>query len=105
MASVSAGHSTIFASHRPPLCREHDRSYIGHKGGVIARQAMSWISPYFALVLLALSSAPEILAADYDLRWGANGKGFRRIIHANGICLTGMWEIFEPTPYSGYFRE
>jgi len=27
---------------------------------------MSWISPYFALVLLALISAPEILAADYE---------------------------------------
>src|SRR5258706_2931321 len=44
--------------------------YAGHfeafYGGVIARQAMSWISPYFALVLLALISAPEILAADYE---------------------------------------
>jgi predicted methyltransferase len=44
--------------------------YAGHfeafHGGVIARQAMSWISPYFALVLLALISAPEILAADYE---------------------------------------
>src|SRR5580704_2429499 len=38
----------------------------GFHGGVIARQAMSWISPYFALVLLALISAPEILAADYE---------------------------------------
>src|ERR1700738_1660424 len=44
--------------------------YAGHSeafhGGVIARQAMSWISPYFALVLLALISAPEILAADCE---------------------------------------
>ncbi len=39
-----------------------------------------------------------------DLRWGADRKGFRRIIHPNGICLTGQWEIFEQTPYSGYFR-
>jgi len=39
-----------------------------------------------------------------DLRWGADRKGFRRIIHPNGICLTGLWEIFEQTSYSGYFR-
>src|SRR5436305_13879146 len=39
-----------------------------------------------------------------DLRWGPDRKGFRRIIHPNGICLTGLWEISEQTPYSGYFR-
>jgi hypothetical protein len=40
-----------------------------------------------------------------DLRWGQNGKGFRRLLHPNGICLTGLWEITEQTGYSGYFRE
>jgi hypothetical protein len=40
-----------------------------------------------------------------DLRWGADRKGFRRIIHPNGICLIGHWEISEQTPYSGYFRQ
>jgi hypothetical protein len=40
-----------------------------------------------------------------DLRWGTDGKGFRRIIHPNGICLTGLWEISAETPYSGYFRD
>ena len=39
-----------------------------------------------------------------DLRWGPDRKGFRRIIHPNGICLTGLWEISAQTPYSGYFR-
>jgi hypothetical protein len=39
-----------------------------------------------------------------DLRWGPDRKGFRRIIHPNGICLTGSWEISEQTPYSGYFQ-
>lgn len=39
-----------------------------------------------------------------DLRWGPDRKGFRRIIHPNGICLTGLWEITVQTPYSGYFR-
>jgi hypothetical protein len=40
-----------------------------------------------------------------DLRWGADRKGFRRLIHPNGICLTGLWQISAQTPYSGYFRE
>src|SRR6266436_4779289 len=39
-----------------------------------------------------------------DLRWGSDGKGFRRLLHPNGICLTGLWEISAETPYSGYFR-
>ena len=47
------------------------------------------------------SREPSIRA---DLRWGADRKGFRRIIHPNGICLTGLWEISEQTPYSGYFQ-
>ena len=40
-----------------------------------------------------------------DLRWGPDKKGFRRIIHTNGVCLTGLWEITEKTAYSGYFSE
>jgi hypothetical protein len=34
-----------------------------------------------------------------------DGKGFRRLLHPNGVCLTGLWEITEETPYSGYFRK
>jgi hypothetical protein len=40
-----------------------------------------------------------------DLRWGPDGKGFRRLIHPNGVCLTGLWEITEETDYSGYFSK
>src|SRR6267142_1622091 len=40
-----------------------------------------------------------------DLRWGPDGKGYRRILHPNGVCLTGRWRITEATPYSGYFRQ
>jgi len=38
-----------------------------------------------------------------DLRWGPDGKGFRRLLHPNGVCLTGRWEITEESPYTGYF--
>lgn len=40
-----------------------------------------------------------------DLRWGEERKGFRRLLHPNGVCLTGRWSITEATEYSGYFRQ
>jgi hypothetical protein len=40
-----------------------------------------------------------------DLRWGVDRKGFRRILHPNGVCLTGQWRITEQTDYSGYFQK
>ena len=40
-----------------------------------------------------------------DLRWGKDGKGFRKLIHANGVCLTGVWEITEDNEFSGYFKK
>ena len=35
-----------------------------------------------------------------DLRWGTDRKGFRRLVHPNGICLTGLWQITEDTSRS-----
>jgi hypothetical protein len=52
-----------------------------------------------------LEAAKRVLASDSDLRWGPDGKGFRRLLHANGICMTGLWEITADTPYTGYFRK
>ena len=57
-------------------------------------------SPYFFRQAVA-----RAVDSQADLRWGADRKGFRRIIHPNGICLTGRWEISEQTPYSGYFQK
>ena len=57
-------------------------------------------APYFFRQAVA-----RAVDAKSDLRWGPDRKGFRRIIHPNGICLTGLWEISEQTAYSGYFRK
>jgi hypothetical protein len=38
-----------------------------------------------------------------DLRWGPDRKGFRRLLHPNGVCLIGQWRITEKTQYSGHF--
>jgi hypothetical protein len=40
-----------------------------------------------------------------DLRWGADGKGYRRILAPNGICALGTWEIAAENPYTGYFQK
>jgi hypothetical protein len=39
-----------------------------------------------------------------DLRWGQGRRGYRRLLHPNGICLTGRWEITAETAYTGHFR-
>jgi len=40
-----------------------------------------------------------------DLRWGADGKGYRRILAPNGIAVLGTWEITAENPYTGYFQK
>src|SRR5262249_45786568 len=54
-----------------------------------------------------LQASRRTLASQADLRWGPDGRGFRRIVHPNGVCLTGTWGIDEApegTAYSGYFK-
>jgi hypothetical protein len=52
-----------------------------------------------------LAATARTVDSGADLRWGPDRKGFRRLLHPNGICLTGEWKIAADTPYSGYFRE
>ncbi len=30
---------------------------------------------------------------------------FKKLLHPNGICLAGTWNITEATPYTGYFKQ
>jgi hypothetical protein len=48
-------------------------------------------------------AAERTLDSAADLRWGPDRKGFPRLLHPNGVCLTGRWQITGDTPYSGYF--
>src|SRR5215831_3263436 len=65
----------------------------------VLRGALPFGPPYFFRQAVA-----RAVDSKADLRWGPDRRGFRRIIHPNGICLTGLWHITEETPYSGYFR-
>ena len=52
-----------------------------------------------------LQAAERTLDSRADLRWGEDGKGVRRLLHPNGVCLAGHWRITAETDYSGYFRK
>jgi len=52
-----------------------------------------------------LQVTERVVDSHADLRWGTDGKGARRLLHPNGVGLTGLWEVTEETPYTGYFRK
>ncbi len=51
------------------------------------------------------NAAKRAVDSNADLRWGAGQEGYRRLLHPNGICLSGLWQITADTPYSGYFAK
>ena len=108
-----------------------DRGYLGSRFSVVQEALFSnpyqkvWglagepPAPVYKVTLLSLLSgmfsggrpwtfrraAERAVDLSADLRWGPDGKGFRRLLHPNGICLSGLWKITEATRYSGYFRQ
>ena len=52
-----------------------------------------------------LAASERTIDSGADLRWGANRLGFRRLVHPNGVCLTGTWRILERSDYTGYFAQ
>jgi hypothetical protein len=54
--------------------------------------------PQFRLASIRALDSPA------DLRWGEDGKGFRRLVRPTGVCVTGVWAITADNPYSGYFQ-
>src|SRR2546425_2782232 len=52
-----------------------------------------------------VKAAERAVDSGADLRWGPDRKGFRRLLHPNGVCLIGQWRIKEETQYSGYFAK
>jgi hypothetical protein len=54
------------------------------------------------------TAAHRTVRSGADLRWGKDGKGVRRLLHPNGICLAGTWRIDAAPPgcaYTGYFAK
>jgi hypothetical protein len=52
-----------------------------------------------------LRAAERVVDSHADLRWGTDGTGYRRLLHPNGVCLFGTWQVTERTPYTGYFAQ
>jgi hypothetical protein len=99
---------------------EEDRAYHGSRFSEV--RSTLFANPYpelpvykvtLASVLRGILGGPYLFrkaterAVDShaDLRWGPDRKGYRRLLHPNGVCLTGRWEITEDNPYSGYFSQ
>ncbi|MES0042232.1 hypothetical protein [Mesorhizobium sp. M0091] len=59
----------------------------------------------FGLGYAFREASARTIDSSADLRWGPDRKGYRRLLHPNGICLTGLWSVTEETKYSGYFRK
>jgi hypothetical protein len=108
---------------------DEDRSYTGSRYSEVRKAVFanpyqkSWDDgapalPVYAVTLSTLvggllsfgkpsqffQATKRTVDARTDLRWGKNGKGQRRLLHPNGVCLTGLWEISEASDYSGYFK-
>ena len=79
---------------QPPL-PVHEVTFRSVVGGILS----------FAKPDLFSKASERALDSGADLRWGADRKGFRRLVHPNGVCLVGRWQIVEDTPYSGYFSK
>ena len=72
--------------------------------GVTLWRVLRGALPY-GMPWLFRSAAARTLDSHADLRWGPDGKGYRRLVHPNGICLFGKWKITEETEYTGYFAK
>jgi hypothetical protein len=71
---------------------------------VTTRSVLRGVLPFGAPYLFR-KATERAVDSHADLRWGPDRKGYRRLLHPNGICLTGVWEITQETGYSGYFRK
>lgn len=63
------------------------------------------VLPFFAPKYFFVRAAQRSVDSRADLRWGPDRMGYKRLIHPNGVCLAGLWEIDADNPYSGYFRK
>lgn len=52
-----------------------------------------------------MDAAARTLDSHSDLRWGPDGRGYRRLLHPNAVCLLGKWIIDQPNDYTGYFKQ
>ena len=74
--------------------------------GVTLRRVLSGILP-FGRRWRFQQAAHRAVQSDADMRWGPDGRGFRRLLHPNGVCLFGRWEIDagKDSGYTGYFKK
>jgi hypothetical protein len=93
-AILANPYQRIWGAEGEPQLPVHEVTFTSVFGGLL-----------FGMTRQFQSDCERTLDSPVDLRWGSDGKGFPRLVHPNGVCLTGEWRISEDTPYSGYFRK
>jgi hypothetical protein len=88
------------------------QSPLGYAGTTFADlRATVWSDPYQGKLPYHLGLGPIKLVTffNHSARNLADQRDllpyFDKLIHSNGICHTGVWEITEGSPYSGYFAK
>ena len=92
-----------------PERRFNDVDLFDYQGSTFAEvKEVAFSGPYDVLpnhkgvgpttVLQLLNDAARNLHDRRDIR-----PAYNKLIHSNGICYTGLWEIDQPSPYTGYF--
>jgi hypothetical protein len=74
--------------------------------GVTLGRVLKGLLP-FGRSWLFRQAARRAIESRADLRWGPDRRGFRRLLHPNGVCLTGKWlidETYQGDQYSGQFK-
>ncbi|MEO5912961.1 MAG: hypothetical protein ABIS50_01925 [Luteolibacter sp.] len=95
--------------HSHVIDRGNCRPYLGNelpRNEVSFWKVASGILPWGKPSLLN-SAIRRTLKSRKDLRWGSDGNGITRLIHPNGICLSGEW-IIDPnvnTRHTGWFEK
>lgn len=89
--------------------QEAEKSNFGEVWGVLTKERLSAPYPqekvtfwsfFKGLSFLLLTSARRTLSEHRDLL-----PDFDKLIRPNGVALAGVWEITEPTDFTGYFTQ
>ena len=99
-----------FAEVKEAIFRDPYYGNVWEKLGSLPTYAVTFRSLLSGLISLRkrhrfMAASRRAVISRADLRPGRDGKGYRKLLHPNGVCLTGTWKIFDDvdTDYTGYF--
>jgi len=92
--------STTSASYQGSTFKEVRDLVFSDPYPVLPQNRVTMLSFFRGLTNVLMKAALSTLDDRTDVK-----PYFRKLVHPNGIALTGTWNITEETPYTGYFRK